>query len=115
MTPLLAAMLGTMGAAATTGVLLAIRRVEHAPAAVALVLLAAVSVARGPLNAALSPHPIEPWQGAARVLVYLDGALELGAASRSPRSASTSTSASYSPRSARPTPTATRVPLPPQS
>jgi hypothetical protein len=77
-TPLLAIMLATMTAAALTASLLARRRPEHRPAAVALGLLAAANLARVPLNAALSPHPVEPWTGAARWLVYLDGALVLG-------------------------------------
>ena len=63
MTGLLVASLAMETAAAVTAVLLAWRRPDHRPAAGALVLLAVASLVRVPLNAALSPHPVEPWQG----------------------------------------------------
>ena len=63
-------------AAALTGVLLARRRGEHRPAAVALVLLVGAAALELPILAALRPLP-RPVEGAARVLVYLDGALYL--------------------------------------
>jgi hypothetical protein len=83
-TGLLVASLAMETAAAVTAVLLAWRRPDHRPAAGALVLLAAANLARVPLNAALSPHPVEPWQGVARVLVYLDSAAVLGAIAVTP-------------------------------
>lgn len=98
MTPLLAIMLGTMTAAALTAVLLARRRVEHRPAAVALVLLAALNFAQVKIGAALSPYPVEPWQGWSRVLVYLDGAVVLGAAVVTPGLALAVTAAPRPPR-----------------
>lgn len=67
----------TMISAAVTAVMVARRRAEHVPAAVALVLLTAATLARVPLYAALGPPPVEPYHGAALVLVYLDGAAEL--------------------------------------
>ncbi len=66
----------TQIAAALSSIALAKRRAEHVPAAVALVVLTAVALARGPLSAALAPLP-RPIEGAARSLVYLDGAAEL--------------------------------------
>ncbi len=59
--------------AALAAFLLAWRHAPHRPAAVALVLLAAVSVLHAPIVAALHrlPRPIE---GRALALVYLDGA-----------------------------------------
>lgn len=55
--------------AAVASIALARKRAEHVPAAVALVVLTAVGLARGPLRAALAPlhRPIE---GTARALVY---------------------------------------------
>lgn len=79
MTRLQGAALGAQIAAAVTAVLLARRRPTHRPAAVALLVLVVATLARVPMDAALTPHPIEPWQGTARVLVYLDGALVLAA------------------------------------
>ncbi len=73
MTALLAASLAAQVAAATTGILLAQRRPEHRPAAVALVLLVAAPLTGLPLLAALHPLP-RPVMGMARALVYLDGA-----------------------------------------
>jgi hypothetical protein len=55
------------------------RRAQHVPAAVALVMLAAVSLARGPLREALAPLP-RPVEGLGVVLVYVDGAAELALA-----------------------------------
>ena len=66
----------TQIAAALSSIALAKRRAEHMPAAVALVVLTAIALARGPLSAALAPLP-RPIEGAARSLVYLDGAAEL--------------------------------------
>jgi len=66
----------TQIAAALSSIALAKRRAEHVPAAVALVLLALVPLAQGPLRAALDPLP-RPVEGAARSLVFLDGAAEL--------------------------------------
>jgi hypothetical protein len=63
-------------AAALSAILLARRRPEHVPAAVALLVLAAVALLRGPLNSALPPSP-NPRQGLELVLVYVDGAAEL--------------------------------------
>ena len=62
--------------AAISSIALARRRVQHVPAAVALVVLTAISLARGSLRLALAPLP-RPIEGAARVLVYADGAAEL--------------------------------------
>jgi hypothetical protein len=67
-------------AAAVTAVMVARRHPEHRPAAVALVLFALFPMARIPLQSALSPFPVEPWEGVRRLLVYLDGAAVLGAA-----------------------------------
>lgn len=66
----------TQIAAAVSSIALARRRTEHVPAAVALVVLTAVGLARGPLRAALAPLP-RPIEGAALSLVYLDGAAEM--------------------------------------
>jgi hypothetical protein len=74
---LLAIVKVTQIAAAVSSIALARRRAEHVPAAVALVALTGVALARGPLNAVLPAPSVEPWQGAARVLVYLDGAAEM--------------------------------------
>lgn len=63
-------------AAAVSSIGLAKRRAEHVPAAVALVVLTAVALARGPLNAALPPS-VAPRQGVDLVLIYLDGAAEM--------------------------------------
>jgi hypothetical protein len=73
---LLAIAKATQLAAAVSSIALARRRVEHVPAAVALVVLTGVGLARGPLRAALAPLP-RPVEGAARALVYIDGAAEL--------------------------------------
>lgn len=66
----------TQIAAALSSIALAKRRVEHVPAAVALVVLAAVPLLRLPLSAALTPLP-RPIAGVEVVLVYADGAAEL--------------------------------------
>jgi hypothetical protein len=63
--------------AAISAVALARRRPAHAPAAVALTMLAAVPLLDGPIVGALTPPSVEPWQGWHRVLVYFDGALNL--------------------------------------
>lgn len=73
---LLAAAKGAQIAAAASSIALARRRVEHVPAAVALVVLTALALARGPLNAALPPMAA-PRQGVDLVLIYLDGAAEM--------------------------------------
>ena len=62
--------------AAVSAVALARRRPAYVPAAVALVLLAAVPFLDGPVHAALAPLP-RPITGPALVLVYLDGAINL--------------------------------------
>jgi len=62
--------------AAGSGVVLARRRAEHVPAAIALALLATANLLHAPLLAALRPLP-RPIEGSARVLVYLDGAISL--------------------------------------
>jgi len=63
--------------AAVSAVALARRRPAHTRAAVALVVLALIAVVGAQVAAALTPPSVEPWQGWARVLVYLDGALNL--------------------------------------
>lgn len=77
MTPLLVAALAAQVLAAVSAIMLARRQADHVPAAVALTLLAAVHVLHTPILAALSPPSVEPWQGTARVLVYIDGAIGL--------------------------------------
>ena len=76
---LLAIAKGAQIAAAVSSIGLAKRRAEHVPAAVALVVLTAVALARGPLNDALSAATgtNAPRQGVDLVLVYLDGAAEM--------------------------------------
>lgn len=69
---LLAVALGAQIAAAVSSIALARRRAEHVPAAVALVVLAVVGVARGPLGAPLDASQGDPW-----ALIYVDGAAEL--------------------------------------
>lgn len=64
----------TQIAAAVASIALAKRRAEHVPAAVALVVLTAVSLARGPLRTALS---VPQGEIGYRALVYVDGAAEL--------------------------------------
>jgi hypothetical protein len=64
----------TQIAAAVSSIALARRRAEHVPAAIALVVLAAVALLRGPLVVALD----QPLGGSEmRVLTYVDGAAEL--------------------------------------
>jgi hypothetical protein len=60
----------TQIAAAVSSIALARRRAEHLPAAVALVVLAAIGLARGPLRDALDTSGGE-------ILYYVDGASEL--------------------------------------
>jgi hypothetical protein len=50
-------------------------KLTHKPAAWALTLLFLAHVIRAPVQNALTPQPEAPWEGAARLLVYLDGAL----------------------------------------
>ena len=66
----------TQIAAAVSSIALARRRVEHVPAAIALVVLTAIPFVRDPVRTALGPIP-RPVDGAARVLVYIDGAAEM--------------------------------------
>jgi hypothetical protein len=73
---LLALAKATQIAAAASSIALARRRAEHVPAAVALVILTAIPFVRDPVRTALAPIP-RPVEGAARVLVYLDGAAEM--------------------------------------
>jgi hypothetical protein len=80
MTDLRLVTIGAQLAAAGAAVMLARRRAEHVPAAGALVLLAVASVAQLVLALRLPPPSAEPYEGPARVLVYLDGAVVLGAA-----------------------------------
>jgi hypothetical protein len=61
---------GTQIAAAVSSIALARRRGEHLPAAIALVVLAAIGIARGPVGSAIT-SPGE-------ILYYVDGAAELG-------------------------------------
>jgi hypothetical protein len=68
---------GTQIVAAVSSIALARRRAEHVPAAVALVVLTAATLVRRPLRLALGPPQELPYEGAARMLVYLDGAAEL--------------------------------------
>lgn len=84
MTDLRAATFAVMILAAVTAVMVTRRRPGHVPAAVALVVLAVVTLARVPIYAALGPPSVEPYTGAARVLVYVDGAMVLAAASVTP-------------------------------
>ena len=76
MTSLYAAALAAEIVAALAAVALAQRRPEHRPAAVALVLLALCAVGRLGTVAGLHGLP-RPVEGASRVLVYLDGALQI--------------------------------------
>jgi hypothetical protein len=76
-TPLQAAGYAAQVLAAVSAVVLARRRAEHVPAAVALTLLAAANLLDAPILEALAPYPVEPWQGWHRLLVYLDGAINL--------------------------------------
>lgn len=73
MTPLQAAAYFAQVSSAVSGVALARLRPAYRPAAVALVVLAAANIAHAPIAAALTPYPVEPWQGAMRWLVYVDG------------------------------------------
>lgn len=73
------AAIGAQFAAALTAVLLTMRRSSHRPAAVALSLLVASVVVEIPILEALRTLP-RPVEGAARLFVYLDGALLLGGA-----------------------------------
>jgi hypothetical protein len=77
MTSLQAAAYAAQVFAAVSGTLVARRHAKHIPAAVALVLLAATNILDAPILAALTPYPVEPWQGWHRVLLHLDGALSL--------------------------------------
>jgi hypothetical protein len=63
----------TQIAAAVSSIVLARKRVEHVPAAVALVVLALVPLVRGPLRAVIDG----PGGGDMRALIYVDGAAEL--------------------------------------
>jgi hypothetical protein len=69
--------LGAQVLAAFTAILLARRRAEHRPAAVALAALAIGNILDTFVLLGLTPYPVEPWEGSARLLVYLDGALNL--------------------------------------
>ena len=80
MTPLHRLAIATIGACAITASALALRRREHAPAAVALFALFACNVLQAMIGERLAPYPVEPWQGTARVLVHIDTAVVLGAA-----------------------------------
>jgi hypothetical protein len=78
-TPLQVAAYSAEVLAAATAVALARRQRGHRPAAVALVALSAGSILHALTAAALTPYQAEPWEGSARLLVYLDGALTLAA------------------------------------
>ena len=73
MTPLQLAAYSAQVLAAVSGIALARVRPAHRPAAVALVVLAVSHLAHAPIAAALTPYPVEPWSGAMRWLVYVDG------------------------------------------
>ena len=75
MTAFLAIALAMQVLAALSAILLARRRAAHVPAAVALTVLAAANLLDTPIAATISTYPVEPWEGARRVLVYVDGAL----------------------------------------
>ncbi len=60
----------TQIAAAVSSIALARRRAEHVPAAVALVVLAAIGLARGPLR--------DAYTSGEEILYYVDSAAELG-------------------------------------
>ncbi len=77
MAPLQLAAFTAEVASAILAVLLARRRPEHRPAAVALVVLIVAVAARVLVYGALSPPADGPMVGAARTLIYLDGALQL--------------------------------------
>jgi len=77
MTGLHMAALASEALAASAAWVLTRRRAEHKPAALALTLLLCAHAANAPVNAALTPHSAAPWEGAARLLVYLQGALVL--------------------------------------
>jgi hypothetical protein len=62
--------------AAVSAIVIARRRSEHIPAAVALTLLAGANLLDLPIVSALRPLP-HPIGGSARMLVYVDGALNL--------------------------------------
>ena len=77
MTRIQAIALASQVFAAVSAFLLARRRPDHAPAAVALAALALANALGAPVAADLTPFSVEPWQGWSRVLVYLDGAFNL--------------------------------------
>lgn len=77
MTPLQATGYIAQALAALSAVVVARRRPEYRPAAIALTVLAAANILDGPTAAALDPPPVGPWQGPARLLVCLEGALNL--------------------------------------
>ena len=77
MAPLQLAAFAAEVASAILAVLLARRRPEHRPAAVALVVLNVAVAARVLVYGALSPPGDGPMVGAGRALIYLDGALQL--------------------------------------
>jgi hypothetical protein len=72
-----AAAVAAEAVALVSGIALVRRRPSWWPVVVAVAVLLAVGLARGPLNAGLSPPQVEPWTGGKRVLVWIDGALEL--------------------------------------
>jgi hypothetical protein len=76
MTSLQAAAYAAQVLAAVLAILIARRRSEYVPAAVALTLLAVVNVLNAPIMVALHPLP-RPVEDSARLLVYLDGAINL--------------------------------------
>jgi len=77
-TGLQAIVIASVALAAGSAVLAARRRADHRPAAAALCILLVANLAAIPLasNALLPPHA-DPWGGWMRVLVYLDGAVQL--------------------------------------
>jgi hypothetical protein len=77
-TPLLASAYAAEIVAAVAGLALARRHPKHRPAAVALTLLAVLSLLGMPVREALGPPTVEPIDGVRRVFVYLDGARKLG-------------------------------------
>ena len=77
MTPLQAAGYLAQALAALSAIVLARRHAAYLPAAVALLAFAVMNILDAPIAAALTPYPVEPWQGALCGLVYLDGAINL--------------------------------------
>src|SRR5262249_21925339 len=63
--------------AAVSAVVVARRRKDYWPAALALLALLVANVVAVPLDAALKPYQTDPWEGWKRVVVWIDGAVLL--------------------------------------